>query len=95
MTLTATETNVCELTVTCKPHYNVRILGICIVTEARTVECYSKMDGYLESSRGVPIDLCDDGEVDKKLYHSRLKLESPMSEVTFKVLLILLIFLEN
>lgn len=79
----------CELMVTCKPHYNVSIQGICIVSEARTVECYSKTDGYIQSSRGVlvePGNHGDDSEDDIKLYHCGLKLEEPESEITLKFL---------
>lgn len=79
----------CELMVTCKPHYNVSIHGICIVSEARTVECYSKTDGYIQSSRGVPVEPGnhgDDCEDDIKLYHCGLKLEEPESEITLKFL---------
>ena len=88
MSCESTESNACELIVTCKPHYNVRILGACIVCEARTIECYSKTEGYIQSCRGDAVavqDLNEKDEEPKELYHSRLKLENPESEITLKV----------
>ena len=88
MSCGSAESDACELIVTCKPHYNVRILGACIVCEARTIECYSKTEGYIQSCRGDAVvvqDLNEKDEEPKELYHSRLKLENPESEITLKV----------
>ena len=88
MSCGSTESDACELIVTCKPHYNVRILGACIVCEARTIECYSKTEGYIQSCRGDAVAVQDHHENDeeqKELYHSRLKFENPESEIRLKV----------
>ena len=75
---------------TCKPHCNVTILGVSIVSEARTVECYSKVDGYICSMRG---DVMESGSCTREggedeggvLYHCHLKLTEQLPQITFKV----------
>ena len=61
------------------------------MSEARTVECYSKVDGYIASMRGDVVESerstreeeeDDGGGV---LYHCQLKLAEQLTQISFKV----------
>ena len=74
--------HLCTLKLKCKPIYKVAIKGIDIVSEAKTLEIYDDIDGYLQSVKGVPIQGCEDGHV---FYISSFQIREPARNMEIKV----------
>ncbi|KAL4231938.1 hypothetical protein ACF0H5_009514 [Mactra antiquata] len=81
-----------EITCQCKNHNGVSVIGFNIISEARTIEVYSSMDGYLLTVKGDNY-LVDDhtreinnGENFPELYCCKAKLENSAENITFKFL---------
>lgn len=76
-----------EINCSCKPHLNFTIIGVEIISEARTFECYSSRDGYLKSCKGRELKgeerASSAGEA--TLYAACVKFDDPVLDVQIKV----------
>ncbi|XP_052225440.1 uncharacterized protein LOC127841000 isoform X2 [Dreissena polymorpha] len=75
-----------EINCSCMPNLNFTIIGVEIISEARTFECYSSRDGYLKSCKGRELK----GEERATsagaatLYAACVKFDDPVSDVQIK-----------
>ncbi|XP_041370705.1 ATPase PAAT-like [Gigantopelta aegis] len=75
--------SVCTLKLKCKPMYKVAIKGLDIVSEARTLEIYDDIDGYLQSVKGVPIPGCEE---DQMFYITSFEIKDSTTGIEIKFL---------
>lgn len=77
-----------EVTSNCKTHHSVSIIGFNILSEARTVELYSEVDGYLLTVKGQKLvidESINEGIELPVLYCCKAKLDESIDSVILKV----------
>lgn len=76
-----------EINCTCKPHYNLSVVGIEIISEVRTIELYSDNEGYLQTARGSRIREKPGEEgtcCDHEAFYCSIKLEKSTEQISLK-----------
>lgn len=80
----SSELNHLEIHCKCSSHLHVSMFGLKIISNIRNLEFYSRIDGYLKSCKGKKLE--NDEQRETTLYHSTVKFEDDVEDLTIKVL---------